>query len=113
MWTVFLASNLYAYDIYSYKEYCMLMSFIKENRPNQQDPWGWPMEEVKPRKEWLDKQIKLTKPKRKYSKWAIFRIKIKQILWATIFLHQLVEREYDLKFLKRIEIPRKPIIENF
>ena len=57
----FLASNLYAYDIYSYKEYCMLMSFIKENRPNQQDPWGWPMEEVKPRKKWLDKQIKLTK----------------------------------------------------
>ena len=72
-----LNHSLWDYDLYSYDEYYRISAFICENRPNKESFWGWPIRETEPRKRWLDKQIKLTKPKRKYSKWAIFRIKIK------------------------------------
>ena len=58
-----LANNLYAYDIYSYKELCILMRYINENRPNQERGWSWTIGEKEPRKKWLDEQIKLTNPK--------------------------------------------------
>ena len=58
-----LANDLYAYGTYSYREHFILMRYINENRPNQQDPWGWPIRETEPRKTWLDEQIKLTNPK--------------------------------------------------
>ena len=58
-----LNNSLCNHDLYSYDEYLKLRYFICENRPNKKRGWGWTMGEKEPRKKWLDKQIKLTKPK--------------------------------------------------
>ena len=55
--------HLFGAHLYSYEEYDKMKRYIREYRPNKKNSWSWEAGQFEPRKKWIDKQIKLTKPK--------------------------------------------------
>lgn len=49
--------NLYLSHIIDFDEYKSLYNFIRENRPNQDKDYSWPVGKIEPRLKWINEQI--------------------------------------------------------
>lgn len=55
-----LALRLHTKNIISYQERCFLLDYIENNKPlNVKTPYYWPICEINPRIEWINKHIKI------------------------------------------------------